>query len=178
MHTSLKTPNWKLAIGLPALVVVACIALVFSPLYQSNKQSLSLPILFDLLVTAPILYYLAIRKTRVASTTIIRVFLIGLLVASWLMEKNGPVILIEIKHWVAPVLELLVIGSLIWSFRSNKNLLMSKEGTETDFLVFCQKLMIQILGNKKVALLIASEISVIYYAFSFSRTPQINKSNL
>jgi hypothetical protein len=174
MHVSLKAPNWKIAIGLPALVLVACIAIVLSPIYQTNKQSLSLPILFDLLVTAPILYYLVIRKTRVASTTVIRVFLIGLLVASWLMEKNGPTILIGIKQWVAPVLELLVIGSLCWSFRSNRSIL-RKEGFEPDFLVFCQKLMTQVLGNKKAGLLIASEISVIYYALSFGRTQPVDK---
>jgi hypothetical protein len=175
MHVSLKAPNWKLAIGLPSLVLVACIAIVLSPIYQTNKQSLSLPIIFDLLVTAPILYYLVIRKTKVAYTTVIRVFLIGLLVASWLMEKNGPPILIGIKHWLAPILEVVVIGSLCWSFRSNRSILMTNKGLENDFLLFCQKLMIHVLGNKRAGLLIASEISVIYYALSFGKTLPIDK---
>jgi hypothetical protein len=46
----LKAPNWKIALGLPSLVILCCIVIVLSPIYQTQKDRLSIAIILDLII--------------------------------------------------------------------------------------------------------------------------------
>src|SRR4051812_38320037 len=87
--TTLPRPNWPLALGLPLLVMTACSILVCTPLFLHHDQRLSTAIVLDLTLTAPLLYFLAIRKTSISNATTIRIFLLGVLLAGLLLGKQN-----------------------------------------------------------------------------------------
>ena len=70
-----KKPNWIIALGIPFLVFFSCLLITFASKFRLNKELLSNGILVDLLITAPLIYFLAIRKTSVSKLTITRVLL-------------------------------------------------------------------------------------------------------
>ncbi len=170
----LKAPNWKLAIGLPALVILTCILIVFTPIYQIKKSLLTPAILLDLLITAPLLYYFVIYNSTVPKKTVIRVFMIGLLFAGILVGTDSSKFLLQIKKWVAPILELYVVVSLYTNFSNAKKNAVKSGKEDFDFLPFCRLSLINFLGNKRLGTLIASEIAVFYYAFSINPSKPID----
>lgn len=177
MHTSPTTitrrPNWKLAIGLPATIFLACIAITFTTVFKNRQTLLSNAIVVDLLVSAPLVYLLAIRKTAVSKATVARVFVIGLLLAGWLVSTKNNNLLHVFKTWVSPVVEGLVIFFIIKKFRAANKV--AKQGNNSvDFLLHCRNIMKQVLGNEKVGNIISCEIAVLYYAFAGRKARNID----
>ena len=74
---------------------------------------LSSAITFDLLITTPILYYLIIRKRSIPKTTIIPVFILGIIVASIILPQAHQGYLELVKTWFLPLLELGVFTYLV-----------------------------------------------------------------
>jgi hypothetical protein len=172
----LKAPNWKIALGLPSLVIICCIAIVLSPIYETQKDRLSLAILLDLIISAPLLYYISIYKTNVSKKTVIRVFMIGLLIAGILIGKNNSKTLITVKYWIAPLLEFWVVFSIVVAYLKARKKVLLTGISEIDFLPFCRDMISNYIGNKKIETLISSEIAVLFYAFSFKRKPIIDNN--
>ncbi len=170
----LKAPNWKIALGLPALVIICCIAIVLSPIYQIQKDQLSIAILLDLIISAPLLYYISIYNTRVSKKTVTRVFMIGLFFGGLLIGKNNSTLLTTIKHWIAPLIELWVVYSIVDTYLKARKKALHSGISEIDFLPFCRELISSYTGNKKMGNVIASEIAVLFYAFSFKRNPIVD----
>jgi len=158
-------PNWRLALGLPLLVFIICTFIVFSPLFALNTSRISTAVALDLTVTAPLLYFLVIRKTAVPKMTVIRVFVLGLLAAGLLVGRRHP-LLHGIRTWISPVVEAVVIGAVIWKFRQARR--QAKIG-QLDFLTQVRNIMTAVTGNARVGDIMGSEIAVFYYAFVSSR---------
>jgi len=157
-------PNRTLAIGLPLLVMLACSILVFSPVFAWRPDALSTGITLDLTLTAPILYFLVIRGTRVPKMTVIRVFIVGLLLAGLLLHDKPHFLLGLLKTWVAPVAEGLVIFLLARKFYRARQTAANLD-EDMDFLVRCRTILSEVTGNEKAGHVIASEMAVLYYAF-------------
>jgi hypothetical protein len=159
-------PNWTLAIGLPILVMIACTILVFSPIYLLNESRISTGITLDLTITAPLLYFLAIRRSRVPKMTVVRVFIAGILLAGLLLHNKPHFFFSLLKTWVAPLAEGILIFLIAKKFyrarRAAKEL--GKEETG-DFLSRCRIILKDVTGNEKVGYILASEMAVLYYAF-------------
>ena len=155
-------PNWTLAIGLPLLVMVACILIVFSPMFLLHEQRLSTAITLDLTLTAPLLYFLAIRKSHVPKATVIRVFLLGVLIAG-LLNHRSP-LLHSIKTWLSPILESLVIIALALKFHKAR-----KNAHDLDFLSRSRSIVANLTGSKRAGDIMGSEFAVLYYAFAPAR---------
>ena len=166
-HDNISTnkPNWAIALGIPFLIFVSCLLITFSSKFKGNNELLSNGILFDLLITAPLMYFLAIRKSNVSKLTVIRVFIVGLLFAGVILRSHSNPILQIIKTWISPLIELLVIFIIGSKFYvANKKAKAANEN-KVDFLMHCRSVMLQVLGTKKWPILIPSEVAVMYYAF-------------
>ena len=153
-------PNWTLALGLPLLVIVACVVIVFSPLFALHTSRLSTAVTLDLTVTMPLLYFLAIRQTSVSKMTVIRVFVVGVLVAGLLLSGRSP-LLHGIKTWVSPVVEMTVVLTIAWRFYRVR-----KQGRNPDFLTQARAMAGAVTGSQRVGEVMGSELAVLYYAFS------------
>jgi hypothetical protein len=158
MHLFKQRP--VLAIALPVFVFIACVLVVQSSVFQQHLDRLSLYTLLDLVVSAPLLYYLAIRNTSVSKLTVLRVVLAGAFLAGFLLPKHLPQPLSAIKTASSFLAEATLIGFLLWRLYKVR-----KQTTTPDFLLRVRYILGELIGNKKMASLIASELAVFYYTF-------------
>ena len=167
-------PNWTIALGIPFLIFLSCFLITLLPKFTINSKLLSNGVLADLLITAPLVYFLAIRKSNVSKFTVTRIFIAGLLFAGFILQSHSNPILQIIKTWISPVIEAIVIFIICKKFYiANKNAKV-KNNNKVDFLLHCRSVMFEIAGNEKVANIIASEIAVIYYAFFSTKDKSID----
>jgi hypothetical protein len=144
--------------------MIACTIIVFSPVFFRNPDALSTGITLDLTLTAPLLYFLAIRRSQIPRMTVVRVFIAGLLLAGLLLHNKPHFLLSLLKTWVAPLAEsllLFLIAKKVYQARRTAG----KSGEEVDFLVRCRMILTEVMGNEKLGYIIASEMAVLYYAF-------------
>jgi hypothetical protein len=160
-----KKPNWTIALGIPFLIFLSCLLITFSSKFTANNELLSNGILLDLLITAPLIYFLAIRKSNVSKLTVIRVFIIALLFAGIILRSHANPVLQIIKTWISPVIEAFVIFIICKKFYVANNNAKAKNNNKVDFLLHSRSIMFEILGNEKAANIVSSEIAVIYYSF-------------
>jgi len=161
MTTTSPRPNWSMALGLPLLVMLICSLIVYSPFFAAHSTRLSTAVVLDLTVTAPLLYFLAIRRTVVSRMTVIRVFVAGVLVAGLLLGGRSP-LLRGIKTWISPVVEAAVVITVIWNIRKARR----RTGRgEMDMLTHLRSIAAKIFGNERIGDVLGSELAVIYYLF-------------
>lgn len=158
-------PSWIIALGTPILIFISCYIITQTAKFKTNNELFSNAILIDILVVAPLIYFLAIRKSNVSKLTISRIFIAGLLVASIILNTHSNTLLHFIKTWVSPIIEATVIFLI-----GNKFYIANKRAKETnnkkvDFLIHCRTVMFEVTGNEKFGNIVSSEIAVLYYAF-------------
>lgn len=158
-------PNWTVALGIPFSIFVLCLLITFSSKFGADSKLVSNAILADLLITAPLAYFLAIRKSNVSKLTVVRVFIAGLAVAGLILQPHLNPILPFIKTRILPVIEAFVIFITFRKIHKIYRQTKKTNGTNADFLWHCQSVLFDIFGNATFANIIASELSVIYYAF-------------
>ncbi len=164
----INKPNWTIALGIPFLIFLSCLIITFSSRFTANSQQLSNGILADLLITAPLIYFLAIRKSNISKLTVIRVFIAALLFAGFILRSHSNPILQIIKTWISPVLEVFIIFIICKKFYvANKNA--KANNNSVDFLLHCRSVMFEIFVNEKLANIVSSEVAVFYYAFFIRR---------
>lgn len=157
-------PNWSIALGIPFLIYLLCLLIPLSSVFTANRHILSNAILGDLLITAPLIYFLAIRKTGIAKLSVLRVFAAGILFAGFILRGHSEPVLQLIRTWISPLIELLVVFIICRKFYAAcKN---AKAGEHHDFLLHCRRVIYEIVANEKAAAILSSEIAVFYYAFS------------
>ena len=167
-------PNWKLVIGIPALVFAACFLATLSSKFTSNPELLSNAIVVDLLITAPLAYFFVIRKTTVSKLTVVRVFITGVLIAGLILHTQSNTLLYLIKTWVSPVIEAMVIFTIGRKFYVANKKAKHAGRTKLDFLTHCRMVMYQVTGNEKAGNILSSEIAVLYYAFIAAKDKNID----
>lgn len=168
---------WRyfLVIATPILMIFAMWILSKSVWFSSYPRELSFGITLDLLLTMPFLHFLNIRKKKIPQLTIISVFVIGMFAAYVILPENQQFLLIYIKTYFIPILELGMLFFLVY-----KGILIFKSfklvtNSNLDFYDAI-KISIQEVFSKKISSFLAAEITVIYYAF-FSWNRREVKSN-
>ncbi len=160
--------------GFPFLVFAGCFLISISAKFNVNNELLSNAILADLLITAPLIYFLAIRKTSVSKITVARIFIAGLLFAGYILRSHSNPFLQIIKIWVSPLVEGWVIFFISRKFYVANKKAKAANGNKIDFLMHCRSVLFQVTGSEKAGNIIASEIAVMYYAFFSTRDRSID----
>lgn len=172
--SSKNQPNWLVALGIPILTYLCCFIITMTSKFKANNDLISNAILIDILVVAPLIYFLAIRKSNVSRITVSRIFIVGILVASFILNADSSIFLQLIKTWVSPVIEATVIFIIGRKFYIANKKAKATNNNRIDFLIHCRNVMFQVTGNEKFANIISSEISVLYYAFLGRRDKTID----
>lgn len=158
-----KKKSFFLVFTIPLIIVLTSIFLAkqFENSYQYNY--LSKAILFDLILTLPIVYFFSIRKSKIPKTTIIPIFFIGLLIASKILplEKN---IISNIITYFLPVIESFVLIYLIFKIKSYRKIFLSKKKDHSDFYSIIKATNLE-LFPEKIATLMSIEFSMVYFCF-------------
>lgn len=170
-------PNWKIALGIPFLIFASCFLITRSSAFKTNNELLSNGIILDLLITAPLLYFLAIRKTNVSKLTVSRVFITGLLFAGLILNSRSNSFLPIIKTWISPVIEVLVIFLVAKKFYA-ANKIAKASNKKADFLMHCRTILFHVTGNEKIGNIISTEIAVMYYAFFGTASKSIDNKTI
>lgn len=164
-------PNWIISLGLPLLVAMTSFFVTQTAEFRHHSELLSNALLADMLLIAPFLYYLSIRKSAINKATVFRVFVLSLFFVGLILDSQNTFILHYIKTFVYPLIE---IGLFVFIGRSfyltSRN---ARKGNQNaDFLTLCREVMYKVIGNEKVSAFFASEIAAFYYAFTWSKTPK------
>ncbi len=166
MDTKLTLNYRILIIGIPLLIVSFIGLLVNSELYVSH---LTIPATLDLILTTPLIYFLLIRKKKIPKITVISVFILSLILASYIIPAEDQNILIIVKTYALPMVELGVASYVLWKARQIYMAFHSLNSDKPDFYDIIFQVTSKILPTPINGLL-ATEIAVIYYSiFNWSK---------
>ena len=151
------------AIGFLLLVVSFLVFLPTTQWFLNAPSQLSTGILLDLLITVPVGYFFLIRKKRIPNFTLLYVFILGLVLASWIIPETHQQLLTKVKTIAIPLIEVGVISMLIYKMSSLRTSLRNVKGTDfyDRLLLACQEIFPGRIGR-----ILATEMAVIYYLFS------------
>lgn len=156
--------------GLPLLVILISIALTFSPLVASNSY-LATGIIYDLTLTAPLLFLCLSRKSKISKLKVVPFFIIGTLIASYFIPKNNQGHLHLIITYLVPVLELSLFTFILIKLRKAFKVFRKNSNASIDFLTLSRKSISEFFGESRFSNFLSSEITMFYYAF-FSWKPR------
>ncbi len=170
----INKPNWKVALGIPAFIFLSCFLVTFTPAFKNNTGLFSNAILVDLLVSAPLVYLLAIRKSTISKITVSRIFAAGIFMAGLILKTSPNTLFQIVKTWISPLTKGMVIFFIARKFHGAVKNAKQANSNRPDFLIHCRNIMYQLTGNEKAGNILSSEIAVLYYAFLAKRDKTIN----
>lgn len=154
----------KLFLLFPFVIILGCIYVAKSTIFLENPGQLSSAITFDLLVSVPVIYFLIIRKRNIPNTTVVPVFILGIVVASIILPAEHQFYLSKVKTWFLPFLEIAIVSYIIYSVvKAFKRFRQNTLGT-LDFFTAAKTAAEDILP-KGVSTAFATELSMFYYGF-------------
>ncbi len=155
--------------GLPLFVILSSVFLALSPLTQAHPD-LAIAVLYDLTLTAPLVYFLLIRKRKISKLTVVPVFILGVVIATFLLPENVQLHLSFIKAYVAPIVELVVLSILIRKIYTGVKTFKSNAKPASDFYITSRASAQELFGKSKLSVFLSSEIAMLYYAlFSWKK---------
>lgn len=150
--------------GIPLLLVLSMIVLVKTSIFQLYSQQLAIGVTLDLLLTVPIVYLLLIWKSDIPKYTVVSVFVICLLIASYILPIDTQFLLSPIKTFVFPIIEILVISTLLFKLHKTRKQYKIQKSVSADFYTALTAASKEVLP-KRIAAILATEMGVIYYTF-------------
>lgn len=172
MKIALSKNANSITFGLPFLLILALVALVKSPWFQLYPKELSIGITLDLVLTIPIIYFLLIRKKEIPKITVISSFILGLVIASFLIPEEQQFALNQVKTFVLPFVEIGVMIFVISTARKTIKEYKTQKGKTLDFYTAIINACKEIIPLK-IAPFLATEIAVIYYSFFDWKTAKL-----
>lgn len=132
---------------------------------------LAVGVTYDLAFTAPLFYYLAIRKTAIPKSTVAVVAVLGIVTATFLLPANQQTHLGFITFWVLPVLEIGLLGFAGYKTWKALRTYRRERRDNADVYSILGKVFEELIGRTLLSRAAAFEASVIYYAFLGWRRP-------
>lgn len=161
-------------VGILLLVILSFLVLLpKTASFQASPEQLSIGILLDLLITIPVIYFLFIRKTKIPKSTILYTFIGCIFLAGFILPPEQQTLVSNVQYILIPLVELGILGMLIYKIRSLNKSFRSQQDKEFDFYDKLVLACTDIFSNR-VGRLLATEISVIYYLFSFKKDKEVN----
>lgn len=175
MNKTLTLNGNIISFGVP-FVLFGILTFLMKSFSTSGNETLNLAITADLLLTVPLIYFLLIRKTTIPITTVFPVMLVGLLLGTYFLPKDSQTYLTLFKTWALPVLELTLVAYIVFKVRSVVSNYKRLKGLSPDFFSVLKSTCDELLP-KKLVLLVATEVAVMYYGFISwkARTAQKNE---
>jgi len=163
MNRTISASRILITLAVPAAILVFLI-FVMKSVDLAGDKTLSLAITLDLLLTVPVIYYLLIRKTNIPKTTVIPITIIGLILGLYFMPIENQNYLTFFKNWLLPIIEFSILIYVAIKVSSTIKKYKELKGTSPDFYSTLKNACGKILP-KGIAILMATEIAVIYYGF-------------
>lgn len=173
-----KTINLsQLIFALPILLVLSIVVFVNTAWYQSAPPQLAYGVTLDLVLTTPFIYFLIIRKRDIPKTTVASVFVVCLIIANYIIPPAQQTLLNQLKFWLLPLVDFFVISYLVMSVRKTIQHFKVEKKTVPDFYTALY-MACKATFPKKMAMVFAMEIAVVYYtlfAWTAKPIPKVNE---
>ena len=130
----------------------------------------------DLTLSIPLVYFLIIRKRSIPNVTVVPVFILGMVVASFLIPQGHQQSLELIKTWVFPLVELSVFSLIVYKVVSLKKAFAQHKDQHFDFIETFRMAAKDILPNKVIGLF-TTEVSMFYYALFTWKRPNLARGS-
>lgn len=161
-----------LIIGIPVLVILFSIVLALNLYrFESDADMLSIGITLDLVIVAPLIYFALIRKKNISKFTIMPFFVIGLLIASFVIPSANQHTLDLIITWLLPIVEITVVSLVVIKIRKVRKTYKATKTEDIDFITALKESAASILPQK-LAYGLATEIGLFYYTFLTWKRPK------
>lgn len=176
MNKTVSLPKHLITFGVPGVIMLIMIWLARSVWFNTNPEALSIGITFDLLLTAPLAYYLLIRKTDVPNITVIPFIIVEVVIGTLILPTEHQYYLGLVKRWVLPVVELSVMGYVFYNVRKAILSFKKQQARVPDFFTALQDTCDKILPQS-VVMPVVTEIAVFYYGLVCwkKRSPKENE---
>ncbi|MEL6653171.1 MAG: hypothetical protein AAFQ87_20400 [Bacteroidota bacterium] len=166
--------SYFLPLGLTGLLLLGLSLFVLSPYFALHQTDLATAVTLDFVLTVPILYFLLIRKRPISKLSISPVVILSFLLATYLIPRESQSLLIHLRTFALPVLELGIFGFIIWQVGRSIKAIRAQRGQVPDFFHACIAACREIFPDR-VARVFATEVSLFYYGLSFRKpTPSEN----
>ncbi len=156
---------------IPTAIVLVCVLIALSSaMLQDPGGWLARGITVDLVVTAPLVYFLLIRKRSISKLTVVPWIVGGILLAKAFLPAHNNEPALWASQYLLPIIELVVlsvVGYRIYLISAS----FKRQGKQLDFLTAIQHSTAEVFGKGLAATLLAWEIAVFYYAFFKWRKP-------
>jgi hypothetical protein len=156
--------------GSALLVIGACLAVLRSRAFAANPDVGAWGITFDLTISIPLLYwFFVVRSGKARPLTIVPLFLVGMMIATALLPGAQQQFLHQLERVLGPVAELVLIAALVQRVIAARK----EKSTSSDPYERIAGAARTIAGENIAAAVIASEVSVFYYAlFGWRQQPE------
>ncbi len=154
-----------LIFGIPVLIISMMIVLATSNISLSNP-SLFTGIAADLMFTVPFIYFLLIRKKKIPKFTVASFFVLGVVLASFIIPEENQFLVIFVKNWILPIIEVSVFALVFIKIRKAIKVFRSTTSTSVDFFTILKTTCSKILPER-ISIFLAMEIAVFYYGFIY-----------
>ncbi|WP_299148382.1 hypothetical protein [uncultured Dokdonia sp.] len=163
---------------IPFLIPLALLSLLIftskSNQFTANPSLISAWITIDLILTVPLIYFLLIRKKAVPKNTVVIALLIGLFICYKIIPAENQTVLPVLGTWLLPILEVGILVYILVNLRKARLNYRQNRDNHIDFYTTV-KTISQDLLPKFMARIIATEITVVYYAIiNWKRRPLKN----
>lgn len=149
---------------LPLFIVLVSIALALSPLPKQYPE-LATGITYDLVLTAPLLFFFLSRKSKVSRLKTVPFFIGGIVIATFLIPESGQEHLGYMKTYLLPLVEITIISFLSLKIYKGVKTFQANSNQTSDFHIISKISAKELFGKSRYASLFSSEITLIYYAF-------------
>lgn len=162
MNREFILKNGTVAFLLPAIVILSSIWITQLPLFAFSPE-LTMAITYDLTVLSPILYLIAIWKKKISKITVVPIFILGLVIANFLLPENQRSHYNIVVNYIFPIAELGVVSTILYTIYKIRKAFWQQELQNFDFLTILNQASFEILKNQKLASVISTEVSMFYY---------------
>ena len=164
-----------LPLTVPFLMIAGLIWLIQSSFFSEAPDVMSRAITLDLLVLVPLVYFLIIRKRNIPKITVLTVFVLGMVLLSYFLPEEHQQWLDIVKTFVLPVIELGILSFVMYKVVQLSKAYRKENRASQDFYTVLKEATSQVFP-KKLASLLVTEISMIYYGFIHWRKKKIAKN--
>lgn len=148
---------------IPLLMALSLILIIKSSFFIESPDVLSSAITIDFLVIIPLVYFLLIRKKEIPKITVLTSFIIGIVALSYFLPSEHQTLLSVIKTYFLPLLELIIVSFIIYKVVKLRKVYRQQQDSGDFYTVL--KIATKEVLPKTIALILTTEISVIYYGF-------------
>lgn len=176
MNYSANTNSLLIAVFTPLVVFAISIGLIIWVLPFSDP-SLAMGVTYDMALVAPIAYLIAIWNKPIPKISVVPIFMIGILLATWFIPEGNQQHLNLVKTFGVPAVEMIVITFILIKTRNMIRAFKGVNRTTSDFYDVLKRVSAEVLNSQKIGAIFTTEISMISYGLLFWKTKPVERDH-